>query len=126
MLSDSRKPPYRDLKTQKEKMPYYMKEDLKKIYLSSIRRADEWSYKELESYIDSMTDGNYLYGAIILPYQLGVKNGFISKRKVEDVFRSNEENIEILRAVIRCLYVVIYIENRFNSWNILKDRLATA
>lgn len=99
MLSDSRKPLYLNLKTIEEKAKYYKSEDLKKIYLSSIRRADEWSYKELESYIDLMTSGNKSYGATILPYQLGVKNGFISKQKVEDVFRNNiDEAPELIRA----------------------------
>lgn len=99
MLSDSRKPLYLDVKSKKEKRKYYEKEDLKKIYLSSIRRADEWSYKELENYIELMTSGDETYGATILPYQLGVKEGFISKKKVEDVFRSNmDESPEIIRA----------------------------
>ena len=99
MLSDSRKPLYLDLKTMKEKKKYYDMEDLKKIYLSSIRRADEWSYKELENYIELMTSGDRTYGATILPYQLGVKNGFISKKKVEDVFRNNnDESPELIRA----------------------------
>lgn len=83
----------------KEKKKYYDMEDLKKIYLSSIRRADEWSYKELENYIELMTSGDRTYGATILPYQLGVKNGFISKKKVEDVFRNNnDESPELIRA----------------------------
>lgn len=99
MLSDSRKPLYLDIKSKKEKIKYYEKEDLKKVYLSSIRRADEWSYKELENYIDLMTSGDETYGATVLPYQLGVKEGFISKKKVEDVFRSNmDESPEIIRA----------------------------
>ena len=43
MLSDGRKPMYLDIKNKDEKLAYYEKEDLKKLYLSSIRRADEWS-----------------------------------------------------------------------------------
>lgn len=97
MLSDSRKPPYL-LIDKKERYKYYEKEELRKLYLSSIRRADEWSYQTLEEYVDYMTDGNPDYGVAILPYQFGVKNGFISKKKVEQVFRENSENIPILRA----------------------------
>ena len=97
MLSDSRKPPYLDL-TKEERLKAYQSEELMKLYLSSIRRAEEWSYLTLVDYIESMTDGNKDYGVSILPYQLGVKNGFISKKKVEGVFKENSENIDILLA----------------------------
>lgn len=98
MLSDGRKPMYLDIKNKDEKLAYYEKEDLKKLYLSSIRRADEWSYKTLEDYIDYMTNGDKTYSAIVLPYQLGVKNGFIRKKKVEEVFKNNTENLDLVRA----------------------------
>lgn len=98
MLSDGRKPMYLDIKNKDEKLAYYEKEDLKKLYLSSIRRADEWSYKTLEDYIDYMTNGDRTYSAIVLPYQLGVKNGFIRKKKVEEVFKNNTENLDLVRA----------------------------
>lgn len=98
MLSDGRKPMYLDIKDRDEKLAYYEKEDLKKLYLSSIRRADEWSYKTLEDYIDYMTNGDRTYSAIVLPYQLGVKNGFIRKKKVEEVFKNNTENLDLVRA----------------------------
>lgn len=98
MLSDGRKPMYLDIKNKDEKLAYYEKEDLKKLYLSSIRRADEWSYKTLEDYVDYMTNGDKTYSAIVLPYQLGVKNGFIRKKKVEEVFKNNTENLDLVRA----------------------------
>ena len=126
MLSDGRKPMYLDIKDKDEKLTYYEKEDLKKLYLSSIRRADEWSYKTLEDYIDYMTNGDKTYSAIVLPYQLGVKNGFIRKKKVEEVFKNNTENLDLVRAETAfCLYMVTYIANRFNCWELLRDKLTT-
>lgn len=98
MLSDGRKPMYLDIKDKDERLAYYEKEDLKKLYLSSIRRADEWSYKTLEDYVNYMTNGDKTYSAIVLPYQLGVKNGFIRKKKVEEVFKNNTENLDLVRA----------------------------
>lgn len=97
MLSDSRKPMYLDL-TPNERAEAYKSEALRKLYLSSIRRADEWSYKTFEDYIDWMTNGNTDYCATVVSYVLGVKNGFISKKKVEDTFKSNLENMNILQS----------------------------
>ena len=108
MLSDTRKPRYLDL-TPTQRMEAYKSETLRKLYLSSIRRADEWSYKTFEDYIDWMTNGNTDYCATVVSYVLGVKNGFISKKKVEDTFKSNLENMNILQAEtsILCSYQVI-------------------
>ena len=97
MLSDPRKPMYLDL-TKEQKAEEYKHEELRKVYLSSIRRADEWSYKTFEDYVNWMTDGNRDYCTNVVSYVLGVKNGFISKKKVEDTFKSNLENMSILRA----------------------------
>ena len=97
MLSDPRKPRYLDL-TKEQKAEEYKHEELRKVYLSSIRRADEWSYKTFEDYVNWMTDGNRNYCTNVVSYVLGVKNGFISKKKVEDTFKSNLENMSILRA----------------------------
>lgn len=102
MLSDPRKPRYLDL-TREQRAEEYKHEELRKVYLSSIRRADEWSYKTFEDYIDWMTDGNRDYCATVVSYALGVKNGFISKKKVEDTFKSNLENINILQAEYNCI-----------------------
>lgn len=96
MLSDNRKPPYLSL-PKKERLKYW-NEELQKVYLSSIRRADEWSYKTFEDYIQWMTDGNLDFAAAVIPYQLGVKNGFISKKKVEEVYKANQEIKTILDA----------------------------
>ena len=125
MLSDGRKPMYLNIKDRDEKLKLYEKEDLKKIYLSSIRRADEWSYDTLETYIDNMTNGDNSYSAIVLPYQLGVRNGFIRRKNVEDAFKNNEENKELLLAEIFCLYLVTNIANCFNCWKPLRDKLTT-
>lgn len=102
MLSDPRKPRYLDL-TREQRAEEYKHEELRKVYLSSIRRADEWSYKTFEDYIDWMADGNRDYCATVVSYVLGVKNGFISKKKVEDTFKSNLENINILQAEYNCI-----------------------
>lgn len=126
MLSDGRKPLYLSIKNKDEKLRLYEKEDLKKILLSSIRRADEWSYKTLEDYIGNMTDGSKDYAAIVLPYQLGVRNGFISRKTVENAFKNNESGRELLLAEIFCLYLVTSIANRFNCWKPLRDKLTTA
>ena len=125
MLSDCRKPLYLDIKNKDEKLKLYEKEDLKKLLLSSIRRADEWSYATLEEYINNMTDGSKDYSAIVLPYQLGVKNGFISRKTVENAFKNNEENREVLLAEIFCLYSVTSIANYFNCWKLLRGKLTT-
>ena len=125
MLSDCRKPLYLDIKNKDEKLKLYEKEDLKKLLLSSIRRADEWSYATLEEYINNMTDGSKDYSAIVLPYQLGVKNGFISRKTVENAFKNNEENREVLLAEIFCLYLVTSIANYFNCWKLLRGKLTT-
>ena len=125
MLSDGRKPMYLDIRDKDKKLELYEKEDLKKLYLSSIRRADEWSYNTLETYINNMTDGNNRYSAVVLPYQLGVKNGFIRRKNVEDAFKNNEENKELLLAEIFCLYLVTSIANYFNCWKLLRGKLTT-
>lgn len=102
MLSNVRHPEYLEI-PKEERAKYYKKEDLKQLYLSSIRRADEWSYESLVSYIENMTNGNQNYAVSVLPYQLGVKNGFISKRIVEQAFRDNMEYEDILRAEYMCI-----------------------
>lgn len=118
MLSDNRKPPYLSL-PKKERLKYW-NEELQKVYLSSIRRADEWSYKTFEDYIHWMTDGNLDFAAAVIPYQLGVKNGFISKKKVEEVYKANQEIKSILDAVSTLPILVNSIENPFNCWKLLK------
>jgi len=97
MLSDSRKPRYANL-SRGEKMKAYEKEQLMKIYLSSIRRADEWSYDTFCQYADRMTNGNTDYCTTVISYILGVKNGFINRKQVEENFRENMESYNMLLA----------------------------
>jgi len=96
MLTDVRTPPYTDL-TEKEREKY--KEDNKQLYLSSIRGADEWSYKRFVEYVDWMTDNhNSEYITVALPYNIGVRHGYIQRKTVEQSFRTGQENIELLLA----------------------------
>ena len=96
MLTSPRHPPYRALsKAEREKIG---EEPQRQLFLSSIRSADEWSYKEFEDYIDKMTDGNDLYFTIALPYQFGVKAGYISRQTVVQQFETAQGNIDLLKA----------------------------
>lgn len=96
MLTSPRHPPYRALsKAEREKIG---EEPQRQLFLSSIRSADEWSYKEFEDYIDKMTDGNHLYFTIALPYQFGVKAGYISRQTVVQQFETAQGNIDLLKA----------------------------
>ena len=96
MLTAPRTPPYAALTTkERESLP---EEPQRQLYLSSIRRADEWSYKKFVQYADAMTDGDKNYLAIALPYQFGVKNRYITKAIVEQQFKDNEDAREMLVA----------------------------
>jgi len=96
MLTSPRCPPYRSL-TAKEKnaLP---SEEQRQLYLSSIRGAEEWSYKYFEQFVQYMLDGNMDYSTVALPYHFGVKNKFITRKIVEQSFRENQESLEILKA----------------------------
>lgn len=96
MLTSPRVPPYRSL-TPKEKIALD-EEPQRQLYLSSIRRADEWSYQEFEKYVNHMLDGDKDYATVSLPYHFGVKNKYITKKIVEQSFRDGMENYELLRA----------------------------
>ena len=122
MLSDPRKPSYFNL-TKEQRLEEYKHEELRKVFLSSIRRADEWSYKIFEDYVNWMTDGNTNYCTNVVSYVLGVKNGFISSKSVEDAFKSNLENMSILRAE----YLAIPERGTGNSYFTYKmmDRVRT-
>ena len=48
--------------------------------------------------IDKMTDGNHLYFTIALPYQFGVKAGYISRQTVVQQFETAQGNIDLLKA----------------------------
>lgn len=97
MLTSPRKPPYVDLtKAERDALP---EEANKQLYLSSIRGADEWSYDYFLEYIDDMTNPrDNTHFTVALPYNIGVKNGYISKNIVEQSFKENQENLDLLLA----------------------------
>lgn len=96
MLTSPRLPPYRGLTTKEKES--LSEEPQRQLYLSSIRGADEWSYKEFEKYIDYMLKGNLEYITVALPYHFGVKNKYITRKIVEQSFRDNPESKELLLA----------------------------
>ena len=100
-LTSPRQPEYRSLTAKARKA--IPPEKNKQIYLSSIRGAEEWSYKEFEQYVDYMEKGDMNYMTIALPYNLGVKNGYISKEIVEQSFKENQESVEMLLAEYCCV-----------------------
>lgn len=101
MLTSPRLPPYVDL--SKEEIETLEEEPMRQIYLSSIRGADEWSYQYFQTYLDEMYKGNKSYMTFALPYNLGVKNKYISKDTVEQSFRENQESIDMLLAEYNCI-----------------------
>lgn len=101
MLSSPRSPDYVDLTPkEREALP---EEPNRQLYLSSIRGAEEWSYKAFLQYVDEMTNGNKNYTTVALPYNLGVKNRYISKAIVEQSFKENQDSIEMLLAEYLCV-----------------------
>ena len=118
-LTDVRKPRYIDLTNEERaKIP---DEPNKQLYLSSIRGADEWSYKYYQEYLDYMAHDDMRYTTVVLPYQFGLKNGFINRDIVEQQFKEGKENIDMLRAAIQyCLCIVICKENLSNCLKLLK------
>lgn len=101
MLTSPRMPEYSEL-TKKER--YEISEEPNhQLYLSSIRRADEWSYLKFLDYMESMAKGDPAYMALAIPYNLGVKNRYISKAIVRQSFKENEEGTEMLLAEYCCV-----------------------
>ena len=101
MLTSPRTPAYISLsKEEKDKLPI---EPNRQYYLSSIRRADEWSYKYFLTYVDEMLKGNNSYMAVALPYNFGVKSKYILRDTIEQSFRENADSIEILLAEYLCI-----------------------
>lgn len=128
-------------------------EQNKQLYLSSIRGADEWSYKELESYLKYMSQDDMRYYVHIAPYEFGVKNKFINKSVIEQSFKSNTENLDMVMAEYLCrpergsennffkyvsllkcqdnikaLYAMsdeeyIYYKNDFTKWKFYQEKL---
>lgn len=100
-LTDERKPNYYDL--TKEEYMAVPSEPNRQLYLSSIRRADEWSFHKFKDYVNFLINGDENYVPVSLPYNLGVKHGFISKRIVEQNFKESGESIELLMADYKCI-----------------------
>lgn len=100
MLSAPRVPDYNDL-TSKEKLQV-KEEPNRQLYLSSIRGADEWSYAYFLEYVNDMTDGDNIHITVALPYNLGVKNRYISRAIVEQSFKENQDSVEMLLAEYCC------------------------
>ena len=121
-LTDVRTPRYVDL-TDEERAEIPI-EPNKQLYLSSIRGADEWSYHYFEEYLDYMAHGDMRYTTVSLPYQFGLKNGFINRDIVEQQFKEGQENLDmLLAATIYCLCIVICKENPSNCSKLLKRNI---
>lgn len=95
-LTDVRTPRYIDLSD--EERAQIPEEPNRQLYLSSIRGADEWSYHYFEEYLDFMAHDDMRYTTVVLPYQFGLKNGFINRDIVEQQFKENKENLDMLLA----------------------------
>ena len=96
MLTSPRAPAYKGLTPdERKKVPA---ERQRQLYLSSIRGAEEWSYKEFETYIKHMEDGDMDYVTVALPYVYGVKAGYIDKFIVKQQFEDNPDSYEMLLA----------------------------
>jgi hypothetical protein len=118
-LTNQRLPPYREL-SKTERSEYGLNEKTKEpnrqIYLSSIRRADEWSYQYFLKYIKKMLKGSSAYTSVALPYNFGVKNGFITPDTVKQSFEENTDGIDILLAEYKCIPEKL-IGNSFYKWD---------
>ena len=118
MLSSYRAPEYVDLsKAERDSMPNELNRQL---YLSSIRGANEWSYKEFLTYLNNMTNGEN-YFTVALPYNLGVKNRYISRGIVEQSFKTNQDSIESLASEYLCI-PERGMNNAFYSYNMIAER----
>lgn len=119
MLTSPRAPEYVDLSaTQREKLP---QEATKQLYLSSIRGAEEWSYDYFKQYLNYMTNCDNRYITFALPYNLGVKNRYISKNIVEQSFKENQDSVEMLLAEYLCI-PERSSGDAFYKYNTLADR----
>ena len=95
MLTSPRSPLYSSLSTEERRR---LIEDTRQLYLSSIRSESDWSWGEFLKYLKLVTEGDKNYGILSLPYQLGVKGGYILKSNVEQQFRLNSDRVEWLKA----------------------------
>lgn len=119
MLSDGRAPAYIKL-TDEERRQY--EEPNRQLYLSSIRTEAEWSWEYFLTYIDFITNGNPDYGVLSLPYQFGVKAGYIQKRTVEQSFREAPDQKEFLKAEYEAIPVRTDTGSFFKYSDIVKMR----
>lgn len=123
MLTSPRTPDYTELtKQEREAVP---EERNKQLYLSSIRGADEWSYAYFLDYINYMTDGDGDHIAVALPYNLGVKNKYISRAIVEQSFKENQDSVEMLLAEY-CVQAERSSGDGFYKYNQLAERRTQA
>jgi len=123
MLTSPRTPDYTELtKQQREAIP---EEPNKQLYLSSIRGADEWSYAYFLDYINYMTDGDGKHIAVALPYNLGVKNKYISRAIVEQSFKENQDSVEMLLAEY-CVQAERSSGDGFYKYNQIAERRTQA
>jgi hypothetical protein len=119
MLSSPRSPDYTDLTSkEREALP---EEPNRQLYLSSIRGADEWSYAKFLQYIDEMTNGNTEYTTVALPYNIGVKNRYISRAIVQQSFKENQDSLEMLYAEYTCR-PERGLNNSFYRYAVLQER----
>lgn len=119
MLSSPRNPEYSELSSkEKDNIP---QEPNRQLYLSSIRGANEWSYLYFLEYINYMVDGDKKYTTVALPYNLGVKNRYISKEIVAQSFKENQDSIEMLAAEYLCI-PERSIGDSFYKYNAIAER----
>lgn len=78
MLNVYRQPPYVFLPEYKD-LP---REENKEIYISSAWYKTHWIWDEVKNYVNKMLNDNEDYFIAILPYQLSVLHGLLSKSKV--------------------------------------------
>lgn len=95
MLTSPRSPLYTSLSLQ-ERRKYV--EDTRQLYLSSIRYEADWSWGKFLDYLSFAINGDKNYGVLSLPYQLGVRGGYILRSNVEQQFKENPSKAEWLKA----------------------------
>lgn len=88
-LTDTRKPLYMNL-TEEERMALPQEKN-RQLYLSSIKHAEEWSYKKFEKQIAKMLQGSKRHFTVSLPYHFGCKAGFINEEFISDYIEDNQE-----------------------------------
>lgn len=68
-----------------------------------------------------MSESDMRYTTVVLPYQFGMKHGFINRDIVEQQFKENTESLDMLLAeTIYRLHQEIGVENLSKCWKPLK------